>query len=183
MRAPPRRPATAARRRSAPDRRRRARSRARPAAIAARASSSLAIRRVESAIADDGRGSQRRGQPQQQLRELGEWRDDGAGRAAAVLEIDAIGAGLVHEHERVRRAAVQQAERDARVERVQDRALPLHEQEVSALGPLEHESLGRAGDVVGDHVIDGDAPARDRDADLPGGHEDRALPGRSARRP
>ena len=47
-----------------------------------------------------------------------------------------------------------------------ERALALDEQQVAALGALVHEPLGRAGDEVGDHVVDGDPPAGDGDPGL-----------------
>ena len=42
----------------------------------------------------------------------------------------------------------------------------------TALGALDDQPLGGAGDVVGDDLVHGDAPAGDRDAGLAGGHED-----------
>jgi len=84
-------------------------------------------------------------------------------------------AGHVAEHERVRRRAVDEAEGDARVGRVRERALALDEEQLSpALVPLDDELLGRAREEVRDHRIDGDAPAGDRDTGLPRGHEDGA---------
>ena len=65
---------------------------------------------------------------------------------------------------------------------MEQRALALDEQQVAALGALVHEPLAGAGDVVGDDVVDRDAPAGDRHAGLPGRHVDRAPPA-LARRP
>ena len=76
-------------------------------------------------------------------------------------------------------AAVQQPERDAGVRRVPERALALDEQQRRARGALLDEPRGRAGDEVGDHVVDGDAPAGDRDPGLAGGHERRVQPARA----
>ena len=90
--------------------------------------------------------------------------------------------GLVAEHERVRRAAVDQAERDARVHRMQERALALDpEQLAAALDALDHEPLGGAGDEVGDDGVDGDPPAGDRDPGLPGRDEHASARPRRAR--
>ena len=47
------------------------------------------------------------------------------------------------------------------------RCLSFDEHEVRVLRVLEDETLGRAGDEVGDHRIDGDAAALDEDARLP----------------
>ena len=58
-----------------------------------------------------------------------------------------------------------------------ERALPLDEEQLSpALGALDDEALGRAGEEVGDDRVDGDPPARDRDARLARRHEDRGEP-------
>ena len=83
----------------------------------------------------------------------------------------------VAEHVGVRRRAVDQPERDARVHRVHERALPLDpEQAAAAPSALDDELLGRAGEEIGDDGVDGDPPARDRDAGLAGGHEHRLEP-------
>src|SRR5690348_705809 len=92
---------------------------------------------------------------------------------AAAAALDLVAAGLVAEHELVRDAAVEEAERDAGVDGVDQGALPLDPQKLSpALVPLDDEPLGGAGDEVGDDGVDGDPPACDRDAGLPGRDED-----------
>ena len=48
----------------------------------------------------------------------------------------------------VRRAAVDQADRDSGVDGMQDRALPLDPEEIAALAALHHEPLGGAGEEV-----------------------------------
>ena len=84
---------------------------------------------------------------------------------------------LVAEDERVRCGAVDQAERHTRVGRVRDRPLAFDEEQLSpTLVPLDDEPLGRAGDEVRDHGVDGDPPARDRDPGLAGGDEARCDP-------
>src|SRR5207253_1910551 len=66
------------------------------------------------------------------------------------------------------RRAVDQAERDARVGRVEDRALPLDPEQLTAAGDaLEDEPLRRAGDEVRDDRVDREPPAGDRHAGLP----------------
>ena len=83
---------------------------------------------------------------------------------------------FVAEDEQVRRAAVVEAERDAGVDRMDERALALHpEQLAAALAALDDEALGGAGDEVGDDRVDRDPPAGDRHARLPGRDEDRAA--------
>src|SRR4051794_37415574 len=90
----------------------------------------------------------------------------------AAAAFDLVASRLVTEDEQVRRAAVEQAERDARVDRVDQRPLALDPQQLSpALVPLDDEPLGGACDEVGDDGVDGDAPAGDRNAGLPGRHE------------
>ncbi len=72
----------------------------------------------------------------------------------------------------VRRRAVHQPERHARVGRVRERALALDEEQLAAApGSLDDEPLGRAGEEVGDDRVDGDSPAGDRDPGLAGRHE------------
>ena len=86
--------------------------------------------------------------------------------AAGALDLGA--ADLVAEDEQVRRGAVVEAERDAGVDGMEDRALALDpEQLSSALVALHDEALGGARDEVGDDRVDRDAPARDRDPGLP----------------
>ena len=82
-------------------------------------------------------------------------------------------AGRVTQHEDMRRRAVDQPERHSRVQRVHERALPFHEQELaSAARAFDHERFRGAREEVGDDRIDGDAPPRDGDAGLTGRHED-----------
>ena len=89
-------------------------------------------------------------------------------------------AGAVAEDERVRHRAVHEPERDARVHRVDQRALAFDEEELAAaLGTLDDEPLGGAREEVRDDGVDRDPPPRDRDPRLPGRYEDRleaALP-------
>ena len=87
--------------------------------------------------------------------------------------LDLRRAGRVAEDEEMRRRAVDEPERHARVHRVHERALPFDEQELAAAaGALDDERLGGAREEVGDDRVDGDAPARDRDPRLAGRHED-----------
>src|SRR5437868_61198 len=73
---------------------------------------------------------------------------------------------------RVRRRAVDQPERHARVRGVQDRALTLDpEQLAAARDALEDELLRGPGEEVGDDGVDRDPPAGDRDPRLPGRDE------------
>ena len=112
-----------------------------------------------------------------QLDELGERRDR-VRAAAGALDLGA--AGLVAEHEQVRDAAVVEPERDARVDRVQDRPLALDPQQLAAaLGPFDDEPLGGARDEVRDDGVDRDPPAGDRDPGLAGRHEQRAEAARA----
>src|SRR5204863_6493012 len=75
----------------------------------------------------------------------------------------------------MRDAAVIEAERDARVDGMDERALPLHPEELAAArASFDDEAFGRAGDEVRDDRIDGYPPPRDRDARLAGRDEDRA---------
>ncbi len=91
------------------------------AATAARAASSSSSR-VLSAIAADPRRPRRERQPLVQLDELAERRDR---MRAAARALDLGAARLMAEDEQVRRAAVEEAERHAGVDRMDDRALPL----------------------------------------------------------
>ena len=102
-----------------------------------------------------------------QLDELAERRN----REALVVG-DVPLSGLVAEDEEMRRRPVVQAERDARVLRMEQRALALDEQQLSpAPVSLDDEPLGRAGDEVGDRRVDRDAPAGDCDSGLARRHE------------
>ena len=68
--------------------------------------------------------------------------------------------------------AVVEPERHAGVDRMDERALALDPEELAAaLGPLDDEPLGGAGDEVRDDGVDRDPPARDRDARLAGRDE------------
>ena len=97
-------------------------------------------------------------EPLVELDELAERRDRVRPAARA---LDLGRARLVAEDEQMRCAAVVEPERDARVDRVKDRALALDpEQLAAALAPLDDEALGRARDEVGDDGVDRDAPAR-----------------------
>ncbi len=99
--------------------------------------------------------------------------------AAGALDLGL--ARLVAEDEQVRDAAVEEPERHAGVDRVEERALALDPEELAAArGALDDEPLGGARDEVGDDRVDGDAPAGDRDPRLPGRDEDRRR-GRAAR--
>ena len=83
---------------------------------------------------------------------------------------------LVAEHVEVRRAAVDQPDGHARVDRMEDRALSLDPEQVASLAALDDETFGRAGKEVGNDRVDGDPPAGDRDPGLPRRHEDGAQP-------
>ena len=64
-----------------------------------------------------------------------------------------------------------------RVERMDERALPLDEQDLSPTpSAFDDEPLGCARQEVGDDGVDGDSPTRDRDPRLTGRHEDRGEP-------
>ncbi len=108
-----------------------------------------------------------------QIDELAQRRDRVRASAGA---LDLGPPRLVAQHEQLRRAAVVEADSDAGIHRVQDRALPLDPEELAAArAPFDDEPLRRARDEVGDDRVDGDPPARDRDARLPGRNEQRAL--------
>src|SRR5262245_27843177 len=80
--------------------------------------------------------------------------------------------GRVTEDERVRRAAVDEPERDAGVQRMDERPLTFDEQQLAAAAStLDDEPLVCAGQEVGDDGVYRDPPARDRDAGLAGRHE------------
>ena len=156
------------RRRSAPGRRPAGRSPPPPPRSPPRASSSSS-RRVFSAIAATlaGRaGSEIRSCSSTSSRQ----RRDRVAREA----LDLGRARLVAEHEEVRRGAVDQPERDARVGRVHERRPgPRRRAARPALRALDDEPLGRAGEEVRDDGVDGDAPAR----------RSRSRSGRSGRTP
>ena len=82
--------------------------------------------------------------------------------------------GEMAEHERVRRRAVDQAERDTGVRGVQERTLPLDPQQPFPRGrrPRRRAARRRRREVRDDRV-DGDPPAGDRDPGLAGRHEHR----------
>ena len=72
----------------------------------------------------------------------------------------------------MRRAAVDQPERDAGVGRVEKRALAFDEEHLPApLDALDDQPLGGARDEVGDDRVDGDPPACDRHPRLARRHE------------
>ena len=158
----------AGRRRSAPDRRRRGPSRPRPP----RSPRGRRRRRRAGACSARRRPPCRAGGQRDPLVQLDELRQREQRMAGIALDLGL--AGHVAEHEEVRRAAVDQPERDAGVRRMGDRALALDEQQLAAaLVTLDDEPLGRAGDEVGDDRVDGDPPARDRDPGLAGRDEAR----------
>jgi hypothetical protein len=90
--------------------------------------------------------------------------------------------GQVLEHQHVRLRAVEQPLRDGAVARMQQRALPLEKQQIAALATLIDQRLGGPVHVIGDAVIDGDPPPRDRDARLAGCDEDALATARNADR-
>ena len=154
--------------RSEPDRPREGRSPPRQRAIAVARGALVEAARVERDAGDDGRPGRQR-DALVELDERGERRNRVA-RAA----LDLRRSGHVAEHERVRRRPVDETERDARVHRVDERALPLdEEQRAAALDALDHEALGGAREEVGDDRVDGDPPAGDGDAGLARGNEHR----------
>ena len=73
-----------------------------------------------------------------------------AGCGTQSLPVDRRARRLVAEHHRVRQRAVEQPVGHARVARVDDRALPLHQHDVAVRRALQHQPLGRAADEVGD---------------------------------
>ena len=141
------------------------------ASIAARASSSPSAR-VLSATAATRAGRDRQREPLVQLDELAQRRNRVRAAAGA---LDLRPAALVAEDEQVRDASVVEAERDAGVDRVQERALALDpEQLAAALSPLDDETLRGAREEVGHDGVDRDSPAGDHHARLAGRDEDRA---------
>src|ERR671930_447294 len=125
------------------------------------------MRRVEREASDPGR-SERKGDPLVQLDELGQARDRRPG-----IALDLRRACAMAEHEYVRRRAVDQAEGDAAVRGVHERALALDEEQLAASpAAFDDETLRRSGEEVGDDGVDCDPPARDRDSGLAGWHED-----------
>ena len=78
--------------------------------------------------------------------------------------------GLVAHDERVGLGAVNEAERDAGIGGVEERALPLHQ--VPMIGfVVGRDPLDGAGDEIRHHRVDGDAVAGDEDAGPAGGAE------------
>ena len=119
----------------------------------------------------DSRRTCRQREPLVQLDELAQWRDR-VRPAAGALDLRA--ADLVTEDEQVRDAPVVEAERDAGVHGVQERALALDpEQLAAALAPLDDEALGGARDEVGHDRVDRDSPAGDHHPRLSRRDEDR----------
>src|SRR5581483_12387868 len=108
-----------------------------------------------------------------QLHELAQRRDRVRAAAGALRGGEP---GFVTEDEKVRRAPVVEADGDTRVDGMEDRALSLDPQQLAApAASLDDEALGGAGDEVGDHRVDGDPPAGDRDPGLSRRNEDRPL--------
>ena len=67
----------------------------------------------------------------------------------------------------MRRTAVVEAERDARIHAVEQRSLSLDPKQLTpALGTLHDEPFRGACDEVGDDGIDGNSPSRNGDASL-----------------
>src|SRR5919198_4514897 len=125
------------------------------------------MRGVEREAGDPGRAG-RKGDPLVQLDELGQARDRRVG-----IALDLPRTRAVAEHEEMGRRAVDQAEGDAAVRGVHERALALDEEQLAAsMVTLDDEALRRSGEEVGDDGVDGDPPARDRDSGLAGWHED-----------
>src|SRR5438132_31852 len=102
-----------------------------------------------------------------QIDELWEAGNRGVGQVA----LDLGPPDLVTENVEVRRASVDQPERHARVDRMQDRALPLDPQEVTSLRALDDQPFRGAREEVGHHRVHGNPPAGDRDAGLAGRDE------------
>ena len=86
--------------------------------------------------------------------------------------VDLFRSGKVAENQEVRRAAVVEAEGHPRELRVDERALALDEEKIAASGAFDHEALGRTGQEVRDHGIDGNPPSRDGDSGLARWNED-----------
>src|SRR5438270_538321 len=129
------------------------------------------VERVETDPDHLGRTHRSR-RPLVDLHQLGERRDPDP-RLAAVVVADVVARSLMAQDERVRAAAVQQPEGDARVPRVNEAPLALDQHDVGVHGALEHELLGGAGHEIGHDRVDGDPPAFDEDPRLTGGHEPR----------
>src|SRR4029079_16267813 len=89
---------------------------------------------------------------------------------------DVLARGLMAQNQSVRTGAVQETERYRGVARVIDRDLPFHQHPTGSLSALEHQTLCRAGNEVGDHRVDRNAPAFDHDPGLAGGDEAGAEP-------
>ena len=89
---------------------------------------------------------------------------------------DVLARGLVAQDQRIGAAAVQQAQGDAGIPRMNQAPLPFHEDDVGVLRRLEHQPFRRPGDEVGHHGVHGDPPAFDEDPGLPGGDEAGAMP-------
>src|SRR5213075_1217324 len=117
------------------------------------------------------RRTRRQRYPLVQLDELAQRRDR-VRPAPGTLDLRA--AALVAEDEQVRNAPVVEAERDAGVHGVQERALALDpEQLAAALAPLDDEALCGARDEVGHDRVDRDSPAGDHHPRLSRRDEDR----------
>src|SRR5713226_878533 len=76
----------------------------------------------------------------------------------------------------MRGTPVDQPHGDTGVDRMEDRALALHPEEVSSLRALDHQSLRGACEEVRDDGVDRDPPAGDRNAGLAGRNENRLQP-------
>src|SRR2546421_4978229 len=104
----------------------------------------LVQRRCVERDAGDLRRAQPEGQPLVQFDELGEAGD----RRVRRVTLDLGSPRLVTQDVEVRRAPVDQTQRHARVDRVEDRTLSLDPEEVAAGAALDDQPLGRAGQEV-----------------------------------
>src|SRR5579862_3216249 len=111
---------------------------------------------------EDPRGPCQQAHALVQVDELRERRD----REPLVAVDDGV-VRLVAEDVAVGRRAVDETEGDTRVRGMQERSLPLDEDELApATHAFQHELLGGPRNEVGDHGVDGDPPPRDRDPRL-----------------
>ena len=64
------------------------------------------------------------------------------------VPLDRMRSGQMAEDVGMRRAAVHQSERDARIGRMEQRPLALDPEQVALLGSIDHQPLGGAGEEV-----------------------------------
>src|SRR5689334_6553509 len=106
---------------------------------------------------------------------LAKWRNSEPRRLTIIADV--LARELMAQNQSVRAGAVQETERYRGIARVIDRALPFHQHHIGISAALEHQALCRAGNEVGDHRVNRNAPAFDHDSGLAGGDEAGAEPG------